>query len=211
MKCSLCGKKKAKRYCPAKKTDICPTCCGEKRGVEINCPPDCRYFVGGRQYQESKVTKRRLVKEGAVSFARRARLYNRHPGLFEGIEKAIVSHFRGTPGLTNDDLLAALDLVLKTLDTEKSGLIYEHKSGKTTVDDLVLGLVSLSREVTEGANVKAGRLTIATVSEVFGEFRKELEFYVSEQRGPRTYLAQLARYHPAEPEVPSAKSGLIIT
>ena len=54
MKCELCDKRKPKRYCPAKRTSICPVCCGEKRGVEINCPLDCQYYVEGTKTPSTK-------------------------------------------------------------------------------------------------------------------------------------------------------------
>lgn len=43
MVCEFCGKR-AKRYCPAVKANICPLCCGMKRGTEIECTADCRFF-----------------------------------------------------------------------------------------------------------------------------------------------------------------------
>jgi len=41
--CEFCGKR-AKRYCPAVEANICPLCCGMKRGTEIECTADCRFF-----------------------------------------------------------------------------------------------------------------------------------------------------------------------
>lgn len=41
--CSICGKR-AKRYCPSLGANICSLCCGTKRGIEIDCSPECRFF-----------------------------------------------------------------------------------------------------------------------------------------------------------------------
>lgn len=53
-KCVYGGKRKGKRECPALGGLICSRCCGEHRGVEINCPPECRYFKKHEEFQQSK-------------------------------------------------------------------------------------------------------------------------------------------------------------
>lgn len=40
--CGYCRKRKGKRTCPTLGW-ICPSCCGEHRGREISCPPDCAH------------------------------------------------------------------------------------------------------------------------------------------------------------------------
>ncbi|MFP4646963.1 MAG: hypothetical protein ACLFN4_04965 [Candidatus Acetothermia bacterium] len=54
MTCIYCDKRKGQRECPALGGFICNRCCGEHRGADINCPPDCRYFKKHEQYQQSK-------------------------------------------------------------------------------------------------------------------------------------------------------------
>ena len=53
-KCVYCGERKGERECPALGGMICSRCCGEHRGVDINCPPDCRYFKKHEEFQQSK-------------------------------------------------------------------------------------------------------------------------------------------------------------
>jgi len=53
-KCVYGGKRKGQRECPALGGMICSRCCGEHRGTEINCPPDCRYFKKHEEFQQSK-------------------------------------------------------------------------------------------------------------------------------------------------------------
>lgn len=53
-KCVYNGKRKGERECPALGGMICSRCCGENRGVNINCPPDCRYFKKHEEFQQSK-------------------------------------------------------------------------------------------------------------------------------------------------------------
>src|SRR3954468_18281999 len=53
-RCPLCSERSAKRYCPAKTTQICPLCCGSKRQIEIDCPSTCPHLRSGRDYEAAK-------------------------------------------------------------------------------------------------------------------------------------------------------------
>ncbi len=70
MKCVHCRKAKAKRYCPAKDDEICPKCCGEFRGIEINCPLDCEYFIEGQKNHQERIDKLRVQKEGIKTYVK---------------------------------------------------------------------------------------------------------------------------------------------
>ena len=117
MKCFLCNERKAKRYCPAKFRDICPVCCGEKRGIEINCPEDCKHFVKGQDYQQSKVTKLRIKKGGVETYHKRAELFKKNPQLFADIEFALVDAYNRDNRILNKDVVTALEIIRKTLQS----------------------------------------------------------------------------------------------
>lgn len=53
--CVYCGDDKGKRECPALGGLISPSCCGENRGVRIDCPPDCRHYVKNERYQRERL------------------------------------------------------------------------------------------------------------------------------------------------------------
>src|SRR5689334_20805974 len=53
-RCPLCSERSAKRYCPAKESQICTVCCGTKREVEIDCPAGCPHLQAGRLYEAEK-------------------------------------------------------------------------------------------------------------------------------------------------------------
>lgn len=62
-KCALCNKKiKFARKCQALNEIICSTCCGTKKGAEIQCTNDCNYFVEGKIKEDRKEIIQ-LVKE----------------------------------------------------------------------------------------------------------------------------------------------------
>jgi len=62
-KCILCNEKiKFSRNCPALNEIICSTCCGSKKGSEIQCTNSCNYLVEG-QIKENKKQIMQTVKE----------------------------------------------------------------------------------------------------------------------------------------------------
>lgn len=212
MKCILCEKRKPKRYCPAKRASICPVCCGEKRGVTINCPLDCQYYVEGQKHHQQKIMQQRIKKEGTRSYVRKAELYKHNPELFAQLEKGFVTIFREDKSLTTKDLVSGLDLAYKTLETEKKGVIYQHHSGNKYADEIsehVLGIVS---QFKDSPDLGPNRITIDFGIMVIKEFLDEAKFYMENDENPKGYLIHLMRYHPEE-EAPSAQSEskLIIT
>ncbi len=51
--CKICGKRRAKRACPAVAGDICPICCGEQREVSLSCPLDCEYLQEAHEHEKA--------------------------------------------------------------------------------------------------------------------------------------------------------------
>ncbi len=51
MSCPMCGKRPAKRFCPAKGEKICALCCGQQREVTIDCPEDCPHLITAHRYE----------------------------------------------------------------------------------------------------------------------------------------------------------------
>jgi hypothetical protein len=51
MICPICGKRPAKRFCPAKGEKICAVSCGTGREVTIDCVPDCTYLMQAHRYE----------------------------------------------------------------------------------------------------------------------------------------------------------------
>lgn len=211
MKCVLCEKRKPKRYCPAKKTTICTVCCGEKRGVEINCPLDCPFYVEGQKHHQQKMMHQRIKKEGAKSYVRRAELYKNNPALFAELEKGFVSVFRADKTLTNKDLVSGLEMAKKTLETEKKGLLYQHHSGNHYADEISNHVLAIVGEFKDNPEIGPNRITLDFGIMVIGEFLDEARFYMENDSNTKSYLTHLMRYHPEEEAPAQADSKLIIT
>ena len=209
MKCFLCNERKAKRYCPAKTRYICAVCCGEKRGIEINCPDDCRYFVNGQNYQQKKITNLRIKKDGIVAFQKKAELYRKDPQMFAKIEFALVDAYNQNNRLLNEDVVSALQIVLKTLKSESKGLLYKHKSEDMVINDLA---DTLENEVNELRNNEEINSATATnfAKEVIDDFLSEAKFYNDQNIDKSSYLIHLARFHKDRPGGKAVKSKIII-
>ena len=211
MKCVSCGKRNAKRYCPALRASICPVCCGEKRGVEIKCPLDCVYFVDGQKHQQLKVMHQRIRKEGTVSYVRRAELYNRNPGVFARIEKIFADAYRSNKKLRNGDVVSALELVKNTLDTEKKGLIYQHLSENSFANELSTRILIALTDFKDSPDITEDRVTIDFALSVVDDFLKEAKFYIENDSNLQSYLVHILRYHQEEDVASGRQSEIIIT
>jgi hypothetical protein len=211
MKCLICERRKGKRHCPAKNGYICPTCCGDKRGVEINCPLDCTYYVEGQRYQQEKVSRQRLRKEGAGSFIRRAEMYNKNPEIFNDIEIAFVNVFRTNNTIRNADLAEGLGLVLKTLDTEKRGLVYNHRSENSFANEISARVLRIIRDYKDNIELRKSKISLDYGREVVQEFLHEVEFFVENEVNSRSYFIHILRYHPQRAETSHPAGNIILT
>ena len=55
--CVYCHKRAGKRACPALGGSICPSCCGQHRGIAISCPVSCKYFRTHETYQRIRLAE----------------------------------------------------------------------------------------------------------------------------------------------------------
>ncbi|HED03718.1 MAG TPA: hypothetical protein ENI60_03000 [Candidatus Fraserbacteria bacterium] len=52
--CVYCHKSPGRRECPALGGLICSSCCGQHRGLDLDCPPQCKYFRAHEEYQRAR-------------------------------------------------------------------------------------------------------------------------------------------------------------
>jgi len=211
MKCVVCEQRKGKRYCPAKGKSICPRCCGEKRGIEINCPLDCPFFIEGQRYHQQRVTRQRIKHDGIESFIRRSELYNQNPEMFTKIETTFLDLYNKYNKLTNDEISSGLELVIMTLDTEKKGIIYEHKSDDRIANDISFQLISGLRDYMDRNDLGQKRITVNYAKEVVNEFLNEVRFYKERESDPYSYIFSIVRYNQGKRTPVKSSDSLIIT
>jgi len=110
-KCIKCGKKRGVRECKPLKGYICAQCCGENRGIRINCPSDCPYFQNHEKYQE----KKSAIENGKRYLQRYANYINegkrKLAELMGLIEFQIYQYYKNKTNTTDEDILADLNFL----------------------------------------------------------------------------------------------------
>jgi hypothetical protein len=126
--CPLCGVRRAKRACPGVNRDICAVCCGTKRLTEIACPSDCAYLSTARAHPAA-VVQRQQERDMAFVLPRISDLSQTQYRLFLFVQAIVLQHAaKAMPPLLDTDVAEASATVAATIDTARSGIIYEHQA-----------------------------------------------------------------------------------
>jgi len=158
MICPLCRQRRGKRACPAKGEAICSQCCGTKRRVVVDCPPDCVYLDGAHAG----------AWEGRS--AERDRDARRIGPFLEGLTEAQgqlvllslvgVTAIRARRRELDDRLLReAVAALRKTVETREKGILYEHQADDARAQGLAheLGELFETRDAEGQAHAPADR------------------------------------------------------
>jgi len=165
MICPLCRQRRGKRACPARGEAICSQCCGQKRRVEIDCPPDCVYLDGahagawqGRSAERDRDARRVGPFLEGLSEAQ---------GRLVLLSLVGVTAMRAERGDLDDRLLReAVAALRKTVETRQKGILYEHQAGDARAQGLAheLALLFEARDADGRAHAPADRDLAAALS-----------------------------------------------
>jgi hypothetical protein len=123
--CPICGKRKAKRLCPARAESICTVCCGTEREVTIDCPRDCPYLTASREYDAT----RQPLDRSKLPFADAQiplSFLQKHGKVLEELNYAISGFAADRREVVDVDVLAALQSLAEAYRTLTSGIYYEN-------------------------------------------------------------------------------------
>ncbi|MBI2820817.1 MAG: hypothetical protein HYX74_01205 [Acidobacteria bacterium] len=201
MRCLICDKRKGKRFCPARNGLICAQCCGEKRVVEIDCPPGCVYLSEGVRYQvEHKYARlAREWDEGRREEA--ARLSRKFGDLFNSFESYVAQNRRALE--TDQRLLEALELIEKEIQTEIKGIIYRPTATSLVVETAAQEIQRLLDQQRSQIDVSRPHLSSSEALSIIRILKEDVAFH---QRSGTRYLDFVARSRPQE----KPSSGLIL-
>jgi hypothetical protein len=106
--------------------------------IELPCPETCSYLIEARTSVGHREKELRMKE---ASDRRTLILNDRELVSVHAIEVAVVQAQRGIGAFSfrdmkDADMLAAVENCAKNLDTEESGLIYEHRSHARQIDEL---------------------------------------------------------------------------
>lgn len=105
--CRKCGKRLAKRSCPALGSAICQLCCGQLRGKEVHCPPACPHLAAHKHYQEKRVIERK--PDGRRAAGQDILRDERLAWLAYRIEAALFEQAGRQPDFADKDAVLALE------------------------------------------------------------------------------------------------------
>ena len=127
--CKICGKRRAKRACPAVNGDICSLCCGTEREVSLNCPLKCEYLREAHLHEKPlPVPDSQLMNRDIVVTEEFLRS---HEELLLFCIYSLLQAGLRTSGALDTDIVAALETIIQTHRTLDSGLVYETRPDNT--------------------------------------------------------------------------------
>jgi hypothetical protein len=155
--CSICEKRKEKRFCPAVHGRICPQCCGEQREVTLDCPSDCVYLQQAHEHEKPRPVE---DLDRAAFFAdvdvTEQFLYS-HEHLITGFSYALARAARADRSLADPELIAALTAAAKSYETlVNSGLYYEAPSNGLRQQAIIAELQKMIAEYREAEQKQLG-------------------------------------------------------
>jgi len=123
--CTICNKRRAERYCPAKGEKICAVDCGTEREVTIDCPSDCAYLLAAHRWEEShpKPLSEREMPFPDVSLP--ADLIHTRQAALSGLAYTVLIYAADQRSLADTDVFAAAQAMAETYRTLLSGIYYE--------------------------------------------------------------------------------------
>ena len=144
-KCSLCNSRRGRRACPALGHSICPSCCGSKRLVEINCPSDCGYLRSSQSHPPALVQRQREQDLGFLIPLLEG-MTERQQQLTLSIQSFLRTDRPDTPAIFDDDVVQATRAVADTYETASRGIIYKHNAGLASAELLASELRTLVKD-----------------------------------------------------------------
>lgn len=197
MKCLACNQRKGKRPCPAIRGNICTPCCGEKRVIEIDCPPDCEYLKAGQTHSlQKKYVSLMSHEHDSLKRDKYYRVTAEFGGWIEVVETAIVRYGRDLRALRDEEILEAIVSLGKTFETERKGVIFEHKSPNPIVQSLSRELYTLIEELRKKPPEELPRLRISDVINLFEVMKMNVQYHLDHEPAGDSYLEFVRKTHP---------------
>jgi hypothetical protein len=127
--CKLCGKRRARRRCPAVHGDICAICCGTEREVSLSCPLECEFLQEAHRREKPVPVDEKELFDPDVHVTEE--FLRDHEELLLFCMVSLVHAALRTASATDADALEALEAQIKTYRTAESGLLYETRPVNT--------------------------------------------------------------------------------
>jgi hypothetical protein len=127
--CKLCGKRRARRRCPAVHGDICTICCGTEREVSLSCPLECEFLQEAHRREKPVLIDEKQLSDPDIPVTEE--FLRDHEELLLFCMVSLVHAALRTSSATDADAIEALEAQIKTYRTAESGLLYETRPVNT--------------------------------------------------------------------------------
>ena len=125
MPCAICELRRAKRFCPGVRGDICTICCGIEREVTVACPLDCEYLRDARRHEKPALIDSASVPHQDIRVSEKFLEENEALLVFLGASLGAAAI--ETTGVSDRDVHDALEALIRTYRTLQSGVYYETR------------------------------------------------------------------------------------
>ncbi|MEO0070672.1 MAG: hypothetical protein ABIK39_01105 [candidate division WOR-3 bacterium] len=134
--CVRCGGRSPRRFCPVLREPICSKCCGKSRNKTIRCVEECQHLAEAR----TQALKR------LVNLAGDNRFEVKFFEVLHNLRMTVVKiRARANFNLSEDEVLEAIDNVLRTQRALSRGVIYEFRSPNVNTQMVMEGLMLVVR------------------------------------------------------------------
>lgn len=123
--CKICGKRRARRPCPAVQGDICTVCCGTEREVSLSCPLECEYLQEAHRHEKPLPLSANELSNPDIHVSEE--FVAAHEELLLYCIYSLVQAAIKTPGAIDTDVMQALEALIQTHRTRETGLVYETR------------------------------------------------------------------------------------
>jgi hypothetical protein len=127
--CKICGKRRARRACPAVGGDICALCCGTEREVTLACPLECEYLREAHRREKPIPVPENLEANSDIAVSEE--FIRSHEEFLLFCIFSLVQAALRTQGAVDSDVIDALEALIQTHRTLESGLYYETRAQNT--------------------------------------------------------------------------------
>lgn len=195
--CPKCGKRMAKRWCPALGTKICQLCCGRLREKELHCPPACPHLAAHRSYQERRIVDRNpaATPPAGERAHRDVEKDERLSWLAFNVAAALHGYAEANPAFTDRDAILALEYARGRVEKGVSRLIIPGDSLRPTSEagETLLQAVETCRWQPGGLILSSSdAYTREDKTAVLDRMGFEARALAGEARAGRLYLGALA-------------------
>jgi len=210
--CTICGKRKAARYCPAKGESICAVCCGTGREVTIDCVADCTYLIAAHRYEDEH--PRGFSPE--MPFYRtevRSDIHHTHAQFTAAILHNVVMFCASHPEIRDSDVLMAVQALAETYKTLAAGIYYENPPTGRSAGELYAFLQEFFRKIKEEMSKHAARNPRVTDDEIFQLLVLLYRHAYWQSNGrplSRRFIELLRQQFPDSPGTKAAESRIIV-